>query len=302
MSGGHLANFIEKERPGAGHFKIPRLSSGAGPREGPLDIAEQFALQNVLRQGGAIDGDKGGVGAPAEIMEALGEHLLAGSGPSGDEHRAVALGEELGLVDGRAHHLAAPDDVVKGILGDVSAFRPFAADALVQRPHRFNRLKGEHHPRRPPLPRMGGLLTVPGVSPMSISSLRSAAFPATAAAISGLPAYRVMGAPRPPRRSSARALALLFRMTPARSTASTPSEVQSKMALTVATCSSRRSSILSRCRASSRSRGRCCPPTRCRRCAARGGVPERPPSARPQSPRCPRGKAAPSRRPARRVR
>ena len=53
----HLADFIEKDGPAVRHFKKTALVL-CSPGECPLHVAEQFAFQQSLRKGAAIDGDK----------------------------------------------------------------------------------------------------------------------------------------------------------------------------------------------------------------------------------------------------
>ena len=54
----HLAHLVEEDRPPVGELKPP-LAAGDGAGEGPLLMAEELALQERLRKGGAGDLDKG---------------------------------------------------------------------------------------------------------------------------------------------------------------------------------------------------------------------------------------------------
>ena len=53
----HVADLVEEERAAVGQLEPARaLADGAGER--PFLVAEQLALQQGLRQGGAVDGDE----------------------------------------------------------------------------------------------------------------------------------------------------------------------------------------------------------------------------------------------------
>ena len=58
----HLADFVEQQRAAVGFLELAD-AAGDGAGEGALLMAEQFALQQVLRDGGAVDRDEGLVGA-----------------------------------------------------------------------------------------------------------------------------------------------------------------------------------------------------------------------------------------------
>src|SRR5439155_24530565 len=50
-----------------------------GTGEGALLVAEELALEQILRDGVAIDGDKRSVGLRAPAVESLRHHFLAGA-------------------------------------------------------------------------------------------------------------------------------------------------------------------------------------------------------------------------------
>ena len=74
---GHLAHFIEKERPSIGLFKLSCQAAPAGAREGALDVAEELAGQELPRQGTTIDGHEGTTGPPPRPMQGAGKELFA---------------------------------------------------------------------------------------------------------------------------------------------------------------------------------------------------------------------------------
>ncbi len=51
----HVADLVEKQRAFVGDFEQP-LALGVGAGEGALDVSEQFAFEERLRQSGAVDG------------------------------------------------------------------------------------------------------------------------------------------------------------------------------------------------------------------------------------------------------
>ena len=55
-SQGDLRDLVQKDGAVVGDLKQARLTAPGGAGEGALHIAEQLALQQVLRQGGAVDG------------------------------------------------------------------------------------------------------------------------------------------------------------------------------------------------------------------------------------------------------
>ena len=78
----HLAevpDFIEEEGAAfAGGDTAQMISQGAG--EGPLDMAEQFALKEGFHQGAAVHCDKRLSCARRQIVHALGGQILSGAG------------------------------------------------------------------------------------------------------------------------------------------------------------------------------------------------------------------------------
>ena len=63
------------------------IAGGAG--QGALFRAEQFGLQEIVRNGSAIDRDQRLIGAPAVGVDDLGQQLLAGPALAVDEHRQI---------------------------------------------------------------------------------------------------------------------------------------------------------------------------------------------------------------------
>jgi len=61
-------------------------------------VAEQFALKELFRQGGGVDGDEGAGSPRAFGVDHLGEMFLADPGLTGDQEQGIAGGDLLHLV------------------------------------------------------------------------------------------------------------------------------------------------------------------------------------------------------------
>ena len=112
-------DLVEEQRAAVGRLNKTGLAGIQGSGESALGIAEQLRLQQVLRQGGAVDLDDGGIGSAAVAVDVLGQHLLAGAGLAGDEDGGVRLGHLSGSLEDGLHGGAVCDD---GLLGPC-AFR-----------------------------------------------------------------------------------------------------------------------------------------------------------------------------------
>ena len=81
-------NFIQEDRAAVGHLEAAdALRHRAG--EGAFFVAEKFAFEQVLRDGGAIDLDQRARGARAPGVDDVGQHFLADAAFAGDEHAAL---------------------------------------------------------------------------------------------------------------------------------------------------------------------------------------------------------------------
>jgi hypothetical protein len=71
--------------------------------EGAALVAEQLGLQQILRDGRGVDGDKWpAAGARGMLVQRARHQFLAGAGFAGDQHRDVALRQ---AADGAEHVL-----------------------------------------------------------------------------------------------------------------------------------------------------------------------------------------------------
>ena len=81
-------------------------AAGDGAGEGAAHVPEELALDEVLGDGAAVDGDEGPAHALAAAVELARDELLAGAGLAGDEHADVGRGDLLQLAE-HLHHRRA---------------------------------------------------------------------------------------------------------------------------------------------------------------------------------------------------
>ena len=80
-------------------------------------MPEQFGFKEVLRDRGAIDRYKRRACAIRFRVDETREHLLAGAGLAGDQHRSVARRNLLGKLHDMRHRVVAIDEVAM-VVGD----------------------------------------------------------------------------------------------------------------------------------------------------------------------------------------
>ena len=100
----HIADFVEEEGAPLGQFEAA-APGGNGTGEGPLLVTEQLALEQLRRNGAAVDGHEGARASGGQLVDGASHHLLAGSGLTEDQYVGVGLGH---LADETAHLLDAP--------------------------------------------------------------------------------------------------------------------------------------------------------------------------------------------------
>jgi len=92
-----------------GHLKQARLALDRAS-EGAALVAEQLALQEILRDGAAVDCDEGVRGAWAARVDRPRHQLLAGACLALDQHRDVGGGHALDEVQDLLHLGSLRDD------------------------------------------------------------------------------------------------------------------------------------------------------------------------------------------------
>ncbi len=87
---GQVPDLVQEKGPAVGFLDeadlVPR-----GPRERPSGIAEELALQEVVGNGPAIDGDEFPGPPRARLMDGPGHQLLSGAAFTGDENGGAAV-------------------------------------------------------------------------------------------------------------------------------------------------------------------------------------------------------------------
>jgi hypothetical protein len=91
----HVADFIQEQRAAMGLAQAARAAFARRTGEGARRMAEQFRFDEVLGDGGAVDGHKRPLAAWAAGVQGARKHLLAHARFALDEHR-----------NGLAHHAA----------------------------------------------------------------------------------------------------------------------------------------------------------------------------------------------------
>ena len=75
-------------------------AAAIGAGEGALLMPEQFALQQLLRDGRAVEGQELGLGPRAVLVDGTGDQFLARSALPGDQHGESLVGDAAdGLAD-----------------------------------------------------------------------------------------------------------------------------------------------------------------------------------------------------------
>ena len=139
---GHVADLVQKQRAAIGLLKAAP-AGGLRARERTALVAKQFALEQILRDGGGVDGHKGLVGAGRVFVQRVRHQLFARARLARDEHRDMALRQTADAAEhvlhgrGLTQHLRR---IVHFFFGHVFALALAhgAADQL----HRLGQVKG----------------------------------------------------------------------------------------------------------------------------------------------------------------
>ena len=97
--------------PPSASSKRPTPSRSA-PAKRALGVAEELALEQLARDGRAIDADQRPAAALAGVVDGARDQLLAGAGFAGDQHGGVGRRHQLDLAQDLLDRGAAPDDAV----------------------------------------------------------------------------------------------------------------------------------------------------------------------------------------------
>src|SRR5581483_6198547 len=108
-----LADFVEKQRSAMRFAELAdMLFRGAG--KGALLVTKKNALDEIVGDGAAIDGDEGPRAPVAGALDSARDQLLADAGFAFDENRDLRGGGALAEADDPLHGSAFGDDVAEG--------------------------------------------------------------------------------------------------------------------------------------------------------------------------------------------
>ena len=79
-------------------------------------MAEQFGLEQLLRQRAAVDRDERRLTAPGVVVHGASDQLLTGTGGTLDHDRAAGRRDALDQLEDRLHLLALADQTVEAVL------------------------------------------------------------------------------------------------------------------------------------------------------------------------------------------
>ncbi len=108
---GHFSDFVQKEGAAVALLEASdALTVGAG--EGTFFMAEEFALEEILRDGGAVDGEEAVTAALAVVMNGAGDEFLARSALAGDHDGGFAARDASDHFKDLLHRLGLTDDFI----------------------------------------------------------------------------------------------------------------------------------------------------------------------------------------------
>src|SRR5262245_57595694 len=108
---GGLRDLVEEERPAVGDLEEP-LPVGDGAGEGTAPMAEELALEDTLRECGAVDSHEEPVATRAAVVDRAGHQLLPGPGLALEKDGRGGPGDLPDQHHHLAHRRALPHDLV----------------------------------------------------------------------------------------------------------------------------------------------------------------------------------------------
>jgi hypothetical protein len=109
------ADFIEKKRALVGQFELAQLFLD-GTGKGPFFVTEEFAFDQIGRNCGAVDLDKGLLGPMAVVVDGVGHQFLAGAAFPPDQDGGIAFGHLGDHLEDFPHLVAVADNVGNAVL------------------------------------------------------------------------------------------------------------------------------------------------------------------------------------------
>jgi hypothetical protein len=112
----HVADFVEEDGAVVALLELAdALRGGAGERA--AFVAEQFAFEQLLRDGRAIDGEERLGVAFAVMIDGAGDEFLTRAAFAGDERGGIGSGDLADEFEDLLHRFAATDDALLVIFG-----------------------------------------------------------------------------------------------------------------------------------------------------------------------------------------
>src|SRR5579862_167637 len=105
----HVADLVEKDGAVFGLFEFADVAARSAG-EGTFFVTEEFRLDELSWDRGAVQRDEGAGGSGAALMERASNQLLAGSSFAKNADARFAGGHAIDLRHDAAHGLALPDD------------------------------------------------------------------------------------------------------------------------------------------------------------------------------------------------
>lgn len=102
--------FVEKQRSAVGAFEVTD-AAGGGSREGSFFVPEEFAFDEVFRDGAAVEGDEGFRSTGPVVVDGAGSEFLAGAGFAQDHDGGGGGGDGIEEVEHLAHGRRGSGDV-----------------------------------------------------------------------------------------------------------------------------------------------------------------------------------------------
>ena len=107
----HVSDFVEKERTAVRKFELSWFAAYSSG-EGAFFVAEEFAFEQIFRDGGAVDFDEGAGGAVRVLMDGVGDEILADAAFAAEENGGIRGSDALDERENGLHFFAAGDDIV----------------------------------------------------------------------------------------------------------------------------------------------------------------------------------------------
>jgi hypothetical protein len=105
-----LADLIEEQRAFVGHLKQPGLGR-IGAAECAFLVSEKFALDQILRQRGAVDIDPRTAAPWRRFVDGARDQLFARAGFAGDQRGFGMSGDAIDQAEKFVHHRAGQDEL-----------------------------------------------------------------------------------------------------------------------------------------------------------------------------------------------